>query len=382
MPRVGGGVRGYVKVPLVNKRGAETGPAKSRPADSWCCKMLVAFVGVTSTAVLILFSTGAVTTERVLQRSSDVDGQSPPPASSAVVVRQTPPGTVAELPSTMTQRAVAPGLRPCPTKGAVTVQVAGRLGNQMWQYATTWATARKTGLEPFVPRSLRRTLDKIFRDLSVPPVEVISHCHVNWTNSVKSPYDWKKRPGQNVFLPIYPFYETFVLQWVDELRRVFTFHDELLQASHDTLRSIGNSSGATTYVGVHVRRTDYGHHLWIRGREHLASSKFFLDAMAYFKAKYRDDVVFVVTSDDPIWCQQNLAKGSSDVFIAGGSGLSTPEKDLALMAACNHSILDYGTFGCWGAILANGETIVYNLSVSVETSMIAAKLIPNWRVMD
>ncbi len=32
--------------------------------------------------------------------------------------------------------------------------------------------------------------------------------------------------------------------------------------------------------------------------------------------------------------------------------------DLALLAACNHTILSYGTFGMWGALLAGGRTII------------------------
>ena len=30
-------------------------------------------------------------------------------------------------------------------------------------------------------------------------------------------------------------------------------------------------------------------------------------------------------------------------------------EDLALLAACNHSIISYGTFGMWAAIFAGGE---------------------------
>ncbi len=32
--------------------------------------------------------------------------------------------------------------------------------------------------------------------------------------------------------------------------------------------------------------------------------------------------------------------------------------DLALLAACNHTILSYGTFGMWGALLAGGRLIM------------------------
>merc|ERR1712032_885443 len=65
--------------------------------------------------------------------------------------------------------------------------------------------------------------------------------------------------------------------------------------------------------------------------------------------------VFLVVSDDMVWCKRNLA--ASDTFMVGGN---SPQVDLAIMALCNASIIDYGTFGVWGAVLAGGETIVSN----------------------
>ena len=32
--------------------------------------------------------------------------------------------------------------------------------------------------------------------------------------------------------------------------------------------------------------------------------------------------------------------------------------DLALLTACNHTILSYGTFGQWAALLAGGRTVI------------------------
>ena len=32
--------------------------------------------------------------------------------------------------------------------------------------------------------------------------------------------------------------------------------------------------------------------------------------------------------------------------------------DLALLSSADHSILTYGTFGMWGAMLAGGETVM------------------------
>ena len=32
--------------------------------------------------------------------------------------------------------------------------------------------------------------------------------------------------------------------------------------------------------------------------------------------------------------------------------------DLAVLASCNHSIVDYGTFGLWAGLLAGGQIVL------------------------
>ena len=61
--------------------------------------------------------------------------------------------------------------------------------------------------------------------------------------------------------------------------------------------------------------------------------------------------------------------------------------DLAVASKCNHSIFDYGTFGFWGAYLANGHTILAgNISQSEkaykpETSIKRAR-IEHWTFVE
>ena len=42
-------------------------------------------------------------------------------------------------------------------------------------------------------------------------------------------------------------------------------------------------------------------------------------------------------------------------------------EDLALLAACNHSIISYGTFGMWAAILAGGEVLLMLLTITISS---------------
>ena len=43
------------------------------------------------------------------------------------------------------------------------------------------------------------------------------------------------------------------------------------------------------------------------------------------------------------------------ITILGGS---SPEEDLALLSSCNHTVVGYGSFGLWGAVLAGGEVVI------------------------
>lgn len=125
-------------------------------------------------------------------------------------------------------------------------------------------------------------------------------------------------------------------------------------------RSRSKGDSKLFHVGVHVRRTDF-HEFAVRwhsttgeGDGKLVGAEFFHRGMDYFRRRHQG-TVFLVVSDDMVWCKRNLA--ASDTFMVGGN---SPQVDLAIMALCNASIIDYGTFGVWGAVLAGGKTIVSN----------------------
>ena len=57
------------------------------------------------------------------------------------------------------------------------------------------------------------------------------------------------------------------------------------------------------------------------------------------------------------------------------------EIDLIMLTLADHSILSYGSFGMWGALLAKeGETIMSRHMVDTDIGKdIAAANIPNWK---
>jgi len=60
-----------------------------------------------------------------------------------------------------------------------------------------------------------------------------------------------------------------------------------------------------TYVGVHVRRTDYKEHLKLLYHASMVKPDFFLRQMDILQNKYKP-IMFFVVSDDPEWCDDSF----------------------------------------------------------------------------
>ena len=54
------------------------------------------------------------------------------------------------------------------------------------------------------------------------------------------------------------------------------------------------------------------------------------------------------------WCKKAFGSMSDVYFVSDGN---SAELDLAILASCNHSIVDYGTFGYWASFLAGGQVV-------------------------
>lgn len=132
-----------------------------------------------------------------------------------------------------------------------------------------------------------------------------------------------------------------------------------------------------TYISVHVRRTDYIEYLWQKFKVRPAPVKYYLNAMDYFLNKYKN-AIFLVASDNIDWCKYNLKTPRHRIIFISDTNGKGPGFDLAVLCACNHSVIDYGTYGSFAAILVGGETIVFN--VSAHFSTLIAEALPNWMI--
>ncbi|KAJ9595052.1 hypothetical protein L9F63_013649 [Diploptera punctata] len=228
----------------------------------------------------------------------------------------------------------------------------GRLGNQIWEYVSVLVLAKITGREPFVPSCILQTISAVFKNVTALPLKYIEHCDIVIQQPAQLPH--------------------YVIPHIEEVRHLLQFHDHLTEKSQEILRNSSKGLSKVVFVSVHVRRTDYIFTMWFNYARPLATANYFLRQMNYFRNKY-SRVIFMILSDDPDWSERELS--ADDTVVVKGN---SPEQDLSLLASCNHSILDYGTFGTWGALLAGGEAVLNNLNSLVEQELV--KLMPNWHM--
>jgi len=159
-------------------------------------------------------------------------------------------------------------------------------------------------------------------------------------------------------------------QVMDEVRSRLVFKPKILDMAKDILDKIREEQGGqkVVVVGVHARRGDKLA-VWrrsgaARGVLGRYEPRFFHHCMGVMRRRYGGNgtrVAFLVTSDNPAWARHHLAAAGvhfpGDYTRAPSHGITALGLDLALLSLSSHTIMDYGTFGLWGGLLAGGDIL-------------------------
>ena len=239
----------------------------------------------------------------------------------------------------------------------------GRLGNQMFQFASLKGIARNNGYEYAIPptnvEEEWNDVDVYYRALGEGKAhhQLFQPFKMGATISLNVQYIDPDRPvvqegsftfNEDLFnncpdwVDIRGFFQTekYFKHIRDELKRDFEFKDEILNPCKEMMESVGNP------VSLHVRRTDY-----TTNPNHSALGiEYYNEALTHFK----DDQV-IVFSDDPVWCHDSGLFADDRFLIAeGNSGYV----DMCLMTMCKGHIIANSSFSWWGAWLAKSEKVV------------------------
>ena len=242
-------------------------------------------------------------------------------------------------------------------KPGVTSYLKGGCGNQIFQYATALALARRLGVdlkldvswfETARPNEPRMYALALFKGVEARVVRSL------WGRIIREeglPYSPAlfENASRKCSLVGYWQCEKYFFGLRDELRERLLPREPLPARSIATEQAIFEAGERS--VLVHVRRTDS-----VGSVNHgLLPMEYYREAAALIAGKVRDPVFFVF-SDDAEWCEANFKVPHPTTFVGDFNRTVQPhlgreDADLYLMRLCSHAIMANSTYSWWGAWL-------------------------------
>ena len=229
----------------------------------------------------------------------------------------------------------------------------GRLGNQMFQYAALKGLAKNIGADITIPyyqdavndgigNMLRTELFDSF-DLRVN-IGLLNNGHAPVVQEKHFHFDEELFGMCPDHVDIRGYFQTekYFKHIEDEIRKDFTFKDEILDPCKAMISDVDNP------IALHVRRTDY---VTNSANHPPCTLEYYEEALK----KFDDDRNVIVFSDDPAWCnEQDLFAG--DRFLISEN--EDNRVDLCLMTLCSDFIIANSSFSWWGAWLADSAKVI------------------------
>lgn len=263
----------------------------------------------------------------------------------------------------------------------VATQMAGGLGNQLFQYAAGRALATRLGARlvldctpisgpgrPFVldrypvdaeivhdvprkphrryfriPGSLGRRLTDAFHDRVPTKHRIGGHSFRVFAEKREFNYDphFAKLSGSTYLTGYWQSYRYFE-NAADLIRREIRPTWALSDANRNWLERIQN----TNAVSLHVRRGDY---LTQKGPTLVCALSYYESALKHARQVLPEPRFFVFSDDIP-WCRGIFV--APDMAFVDSNGPADAVDDLNLMATCRHHITANSSLSWWGAWLA------------------------------
>lgn len=226
----------------------------------------------------------------------------------------------------------------------------GRLGNQMFQFASLKGIARNNNYEYCIPPSLNRN--------EWTDHQLFNCFKLSKTTSLNIQYIDDRRPiveeetfefNENLFnscpdwVDIRGFFqsEKYFKHISKEIKSDFEFKDEIKIPCLESFQEFENP------ISLHVRRTDY-----ITNPNHsILPLTYYEKALLEFDSN-RQVLIF---SDDAEWCL-NQKIFDSDRFIVSESKNSYI--DMCIMSLCKDHIIANSSFSWWGAWLSDSDRVI------------------------
>jgi len=226
----------------------------------------------------------------------------------------------------------------------------GRLGNQMFQYASLRGIAANKGFDFCIPpqHAFGKTDPNVKNcSTNIHTAFDLSKCNKFLkSNKVveESAYRFDEylfnNCEDNIDLCGYFQSEKYFKHIEDEIRKDFTFKLDVIESCKEILDN-------QEYISLHVRRSDYLH---LQSFHPVPPIEYYIEAL-----KKLPDLPVFIFSDDPEWCSIR-SEFDSDRFLISES--NPADFDMCLMSMCKYHIIANSSFSWWGAWLAKSEKVI------------------------
>lgn len=230
----------------------------------------------------------------------------------------------------------------------------GRLGNQMFRYATLLSLSKRNNTSFAIP-DVNPEICSAFPGLSahLASAEEIASAKGDYIS--KESIDFNFEPGlfacrDDIRVSGYFQSELYFQDHAKQVRDEFTFSKKVIDECEKYFANLKKTYDNSPICAVHFRRTDYTKLAHVHTN---LSSDYYNPACNWMLSNIPECKLLVI-SDDYEWCKQNLPH---DNFIFPESkGMF---HDMKLMSLCDAHIIANSSFSWWGAWLSeNSKQII------------------------
>lgn len=223
------------------------------------------------------------------------------------------------------------------------LSINGRLGNQLFQWASTHGIANKHGMIPCVFKSTLGLAFDIPYDMRCASTNSFPVLNENHKYAIHNDYIFDGNSQLDGYLQSFKYFHP-------NLRNILQFKPAVINMALEYIDTWKHK----VLVGIHVR------HKYEESYLRFPTNEYFKSSMDFFRSNH-SNVHFIVISDDPSWCQKNTVFQTTDVTV--NTAVHNPAVDMAILSKCKHIILTIGSFGWWAAFLGpdytGGDVIYY-----------------------
>ena len=282
----------------------------------------------------------------------------------------------------------------------IRIKLTGGLGNQMFQFATGFATAKKNNVRLSLDLSYINQrqlfngfeLEKVFdiyskvsflnKGLSFKSInfkEILNKIDITFYNFKEPHFHYTSNIldiPKHSFLDGYWQSELYFKNYSKEIKKIFNFSNQLDKQNH----LIANDISKNNSISIHIRRGDF---LLKRNNNHNIDLKdYYLKAIDKSSKCFKNPKYFIFT-DDPLWVTENFILDYSYIIVDVNYGTKS-FFDMYLMSLCKSNIIANSSFSWWSAWLNNNkDKIVYAPKDWFnDKSICTDHLIPNsWNIL-